>query len=283
MIRFIMKHLIIVAKEDNNTNIIHSELIDQSHNEHVGNSLNFLDPHGEQYSNKNINNNSQYEDKLMKTSRLKRVYSICCWLVVIIFVTIAYVTKTNYLEYSNKPIVKQTQHCFVCDNYASLSDSSGFRPGPGTGLAWFGGKPVVGGWTSMSSNGNHLRNGLTSLQISRLCSERVNRSAIKLLIDSENYGKCENINYNGCAKIVTKSWRVRPQLGVPSLTAVVVSRTCAAIPEGYGVGCFNSVGGAGMRRTICYCRGNFCNYSVKTKEINKYFIIILVLIITTFQ
>lgn len=165
-----------------------------------------------------------------------------------------------------------------------MSDSSGFRPGPGTGLAWFGGKPVVGGWTSMSSNGNHLRNGLTSLQISRLCSERVNRSAIKLLIDSANYGKCENINYNGCAKIVTKSWRVRPQLGVPTLTAVVVSRTCAAIPEGYGVGCFNSVGGAGMRRTICYCRGNFCNYSVKTKEINKYFIIIiLVSIITTLQ
>ncbi|CAH8589955.1 unnamed protein product [Schistosoma mattheei] len=146
-----MKHLIIVAKEDNNTNIIHSELIDQRQIEHVGNSLNFLDPHGKQCSNKNVNKNSQYEDEVIKTG----VYSIRCWLVVISFITIAYVTKTNYLEYSNKPIVKQTQHCFVCDNYASLSDSSGFRPGPGTGLAWFGGKPVVGGWTSMSSNGNH--------------------------------------------------------------------------------------------------------------------------------
>ncbi|CAH8656163.1 unnamed protein product [Schistosoma rodhaini] len=218
-----------------------------------------------------------------KTFRLKHAYSICCWLVVIIFVAIAYVTRTNYLKNSNKPIVKQTQHCYVCDNYASLSESSGFRPGPGTGLAWFGGKPVVGGWTSMSSNGNQLRGGLTSLQISRLCSERVNRSAIKLLIDSENYGKCENINYDGCVKIVTKSWRVRSQLGVPSLSAVVVSRTCAAIPEGYGVGCFNSVGGAGMRRTICYCRGNFCNHSVKTKEINKYFIILLVSVIATSQ
>ncbi|CAH8576610.1 unnamed protein product [Heterobilharzia americana] len=160
-------------------------------------------------------------------------------------------TPTNYRR------TRITQRCFICDNYASLASDSGFRPGAASGLAWFGGKPVVGGWTSMSSNGNQLRGGLTALQVSRLCSERVNRSAIQLLIDSDNYGECENINYDGCAKIVTKSWRVKPQLGVPTLAAVVVSRTCAAIPEGYGVGCFSSVGGAGMRRTVCYCRGNF--------------------------
>ncbi|CAH8553057.1 unnamed protein product [Schistosoma turkestanicum] len=245
----------------------------------IVNSFNFLTYYRKRYSDTNLVIRNQHQQrKLIKI----HTYSACCWLVVTIFITLAYVTKKNFSEYSNNRIVKQTQRCFTCDNYASLSENSGFRPGPGTGLAWFGGKPVVGGWTSMSSNGNQIRSGLTALQVSRLCSERVNRSAIKLLIDSENYGKCENVNYNGCAKIVTKSWRVRPQLGVPLLAAVVVSRTCAAIPEGYGVGCFKSVGGAGMRRTVCYCRGNFCNYSTKTKEINKYFIF-LVLIIIAFQ
>ncbi|KAH8856211.1 Palmitoyltransferase-like protein [Schistosoma japonicum] len=220
----------------------------------------------------------QYQCRLIRAFHLKQIYSVWCWLFVFIFITLAYVAtliQKEYFNASNKQITQSVQYCYICDNYASLSADFSMRPGPGTGLAWFGGKPIVGGWTRISSNGNQLQNGLTSLQMSRLCSERVNRSAITLLIDSDNYGKCENINYNGCAKIVTKSWRVRSQLGVPVLTAVVVSRTCATIPEGYGVGCFNSVGGAGMRRTICYCRGNFCNDSRKTKEIRNYFIIFL--------
>ncbi|CAH8862329.1 unnamed protein product [Trichobilharzia szidati] len=182
---------------------------------------------------------------------------------------------SDILNWNRKRI---PQRCYICDNYASLVSDSGLRPNPGSGLAWFGGKPVVGGWTSMSSNGNQLRGGLTALQIARLCSEKVNRSAIKSLIDSDNYGKCENINYDGCAKIVTKSLRVKPQIGVPKLSAVVVSRTCAAIPEGYGVGCFNSVGGAGLQRTVCYCRGEFCNGSTTLRHKNVFYLIFFIMI-----
>lgn len=161
-----------------------------------------------------------------------------------------------------KPTSKVPLKCYICNNYASVE--TGVRPGAASGLAWLDGKPVIGGLSKQSSDGNTL-DGLTAIQAAKLCSERVDRTAMQALIDSNEYGVCPNVNYNGCAKIVTKSYRVRPQVGKSMLSAVVVSRVCAVIPVAMGVGCFQTAGGAGVRRTVCYCEGNFCN----TSDLNK--------------
>ncbi|KAA0197100.1 Palmitoyltransferase [Fasciolopsis buskii] len=154
--------------------------------------------------------------------------------------------------------------CYECDNYASVGAET--RPSAASGLVWMGGKPVLSGQTILSSSGTVMGSSLTALQASRLCSETVNRTAMRRLITSKSYGKCSGVRYDGCAKLVTKSYRVKSQLGRLVLSAVVVSRMCAHIPEGMGVGCFDSVGGAEMRRRLCYCRGNFCNRAYRRKS-----------------
>ncbi|CAH8648017.1 unnamed protein product [Dicrocoelium dendriticum] len=180
-----------------------------------------------------------------------------------------------------KPTQKVPLRCFVCNNYASVE--TGVRPGPSSGLAWLDGKPVIGGLSKQSSNDINTVDGLTAVQTAKLCSEHVDRTKMTALIDSKDYGVCPNVNYNGCAKIVTKSFRVRPQVGKAMLAAVVVSRVCAVIPEAMGVGCFQTAGGAGMRRTVCYCEGNFCNTSNIITPVPFTFIIMCTLLLFAYR
>ncbi|GAA54817.1 hypothetical protein CLF_105500 [Clonorchis sinensis] len=169
--------------------------------------------------------------------------------------------------------------CYICDNYASVEPGASISAA--SGLAWLGGKPIAGGWSESGSAGTN-QNGLSATQAARLCTERVNRSRIRALIGSHDYGECPNKSYDGCAKIVTKSYRVKAQIGYPVLSAVVVTRTCAVVPSGMGVGCFRSAGGAGMRRTICYCRGDFCNFSERNTVTSHIFTLLLTLYISNF-
>ncbi|KAF5404656.1 hypothetical protein PHET_01725 [Paragonimus heterotremus] len=205
------------------------------------------------------------------------VYACCAAFVVLTVASLFGYYQSAYLTNSaGQPVSRLPTRCYTCDNYASVE--TGVRPGVGSGLAWLDGKPVQGGWSKLSSHGVNS-NGLTAVQASRLCSERVNRTRMRRLIDSQDYGECPNANYDGCVKLVTKSYRVKAQIGVPVLSAVVVSRTCAIIPEAMGVGCFDSVGGAGMRRTICYCRGNFCNSARKHRLSRSDLLLIMFVIV----
>ncbi|TPP61786.1 Palmitoyltransferase [Fasciola gigantica] len=190
------------------------------------------------------------------------------WTTLLSVLTASVVGLFGLATFQTKPHAVQstgTVRCYQCDNYASVGAEA--RPGVASGLAWMGGKPVLSGQTILSSSGTLVASSLTALQASRLCSEKVNRTAMRALITSNSYGTCSGFAYDGCAKIVTKSYRVKSQLGRLVLSAVVVSRTCAHVPEGMGVGCFDSVGGAEMRRRLCYCRGDFCNRTSSRKQL----------------
>ncbi|CAL8085237.1 unnamed protein product [Calicophoron daubneyi] len=168
--------------------------------------------------------------------------------------------------------------CYQCDNYANVAPSA--NAGNNKKKVALEGVPVFGGRTVVSS-GDQIAGGLTQLQVSNLCTEKVNATKMRALIHSQKYGTCPNIHYDGCVKLVTKNYRVKPQLGRPVITAIVVSRECAMIPKGMGIGCFNSIGGAGLYHTMCYCRGDFCNSSLCLKRCHFIFLCIFVFIVFT--
>ncbi|VDP75736.1 unnamed protein product [Echinostoma caproni] len=200
------------------------------------------------------------------------------WTTVLSLLTATFVGLCGLATFHEKPRVirstKEELRCYTCDNYASVG--SGGRPGAASGLAWMGGKPVLTGQTAQSNTGS-MNGGMNAIQASRLCAEKVNRTAMRALITSKSYGLCSGVAFDGCAKIVTKSYRIKPQAGTLILSAVVVSRTCAHIPEGLGIGCFDTVGGAEIRQRICYCRGPFCNGTAKNKAITGWTSLLIIL------
>lgn len=91
-----------------------------------------------------------------------------------------------------------------------------------------------------------------------LCQEFVNRTALAE-IQSPSDDVCSNGSFNGCFKMVTKSYRLISNEGRKQLSATIVTRNCAEIPRIVPLGCYKTVGGASMERETCYCEGNYCN------------------------
>ncbi|VDL60234.1 unnamed protein product [Hymenolepis diminuta] len=94
-----------------------------------------------------------------------------------------------------------------------------------------------------------------------LCQEVVNRTAlaeIQVPLDDD----CGDSLYDGCFKMVTKSFRMVPNIGREALSVTVVTRNCAELPKNLPLGCYKTFGGAGMEREICYCKGNYCNSAI---------------------
>ncbi|PAA92909.1 hypothetical protein BOX15_Mlig027592g3, partial [Macrostomum lignano] len=87
---------------------------------------------------------------------------------------------------------------------------------------------------------------------------------IEARITDSNQADCGGADYDGCVKIVTRSYRYhidREGVGMrapETLISTVVTRDCAEIPKAMGVGC-HMLYGAGSTTEMCYCKGDYCN------------------------
>lgn len=91
-----------------------------------------------------------------------------------------------------------------------------------------------------------------------MCQEYVNRTAFAET-ETPSSDICNNGSYNGCFKMVTKSYRFISNKSRNQLIATIVTRNCVDIPRSFPLGCYKTWGGAGMERETCYCKGNYCN------------------------
>ncbi|VDN13505.1 unnamed protein product [Dibothriocephalus latus] len=143
--------------------------------------------------------------------------------------------------------------CYRCDNYANLMIGKNINAQKDVVMInQFGGN-VIGAGGVGSEFGTQA--------MGELCAERVNRSALADFQSGDDF--CEENRYNGCFKMVTKSYRVAAGLGREQLVVTVVTRNCAEIPETISLGCQKIYGGAGMVRELCYCKGDYCNGMAK--------------------
>nr|CDS27186.1 conserved hypothetical protein [Hymenolepis microstoma] len=94
-----------------------------------------------------------------------------------------------------------------------------------------------------------------------LCQEVVNRTALaetQVPLDDN----CGDSLYDGCFKMITRSFRLVPNIGQERLSVTIVSRNCAEIPKDLPLGCYKTFGGLGMERELCYCKGTYCNSDI---------------------
>ena len=139
--------------------------------------------------------------------------------------------------------------CYKCNNYAYIMD--GRELNSNTDLErGEGGAVEVGGALGVAVD--------IEEPIEVLCQEFVNRTALaetQSPVDDD----CGDSRYNGCFKMVTKSYRLTSNVGREQLSVTIVTRNCVEIPPSIPLGCYKTFGGAGMERETCYCKGNYCN------------------------
>ncbi|KAM7537676.1 hypothetical protein Aperf_G00000066070 [Anoplocephala perfoliata] len=139
--------------------------------------------------------------------------------------------------------------CYKCSNYAHIMEGQQLFPGSDVERSESGGVEVSGA-LGIAVN-------LDSQQ-EVLCREFVNRTALAET-QSLSHDDCGDSLYDGCFKMITKSYRLTSNVGREQLSVTIVTRNCVELPKGMSLGCYRSFGGAGMERVICYCKGNYCN------------------------
>ncbi|VDM03714.1 unnamed protein product [Schistocephalus solidus] len=147
------------------------------------------------------------------------------------------------------PDPMQPATCYRCDNYLNLMVGKNINAQKDVEMTGQFGGSVVGAGGIASE--------LSKPEDVDLCAEYVNRSALVSLQSDGDF--CEEHRFNGCFKMITKSYRVTAGLGREQLVVTVVTRNCAEIPETISLGCQKIYGGAGMVRELCYCKGDYCN------------------------
>lgn len=139
--------------------------------------------------------------------------------------------------------------CYKCSNYAHVMEGRQLSSNIDVERSESGGIEV-GGALGIAVDVEDQR------QV--LCQEFVNRTALAET-QSPSDDDCGDSLYNGCFKMVTKSYRLISNVGREQLSATIVTRNCAEIPKSISLGCYKTFGGAGMERETCYCKGNYCN------------------------
>ncbi|KAL7055417.1 hypothetical protein AAHC03_022648 [Spirometra sp. Aus1] len=139
--------------------------------------------------------------------------------------------------------------CYRCDNYFNLMFGRRINSQEDVQMVGPFGGSVIGAGGIASEFGRQ--------EEADLCAEYVNRSALVSFRSDGDF--CEEQRFNGCFKMITKSYRVTAGLGREQLVVTVVTRNCAEIPETISLGCQKIYGGAGMVRELCYCKGDYCN------------------------
>ncbi|KAM7537919.1 hypothetical protein Aperf_G00000066115 [Anoplocephala perfoliata] len=139
--------------------------------------------------------------------------------------------------------------CYKCNNYEQILEGRQLSSPSDVKRSESGGIQVSGAIGVGVDVGN---------QKQILCREFVNRTALAAT-RSLSKDNCGDSLYDGCFKMITKSYRLTPNLGRERLIVTVVTRNCAELPKGMSLGCYRSFGGAAIERVICYCKGNYCN------------------------
>ena len=139
--------------------------------------------------------------------------------------------------------------CYKCNNYAYIMDGRELNSNTDVERG-DGGAIEVGGALGVAVDIDDPREGL--------CQEFVNRTALAET-QSPADDDCGDSLYNGCFKMVTKSYRLTSNIGREQLSVTIVTRNCVEIPRSIPLGCYKTFGGAGMERETCYCKGNYCN------------------------
>ncbi|VDN98547.1 unnamed protein product [Rodentolepis nana] len=145
--------------------------------------------------------------------------------------------------------------CYKCSNYFHIMD----------GREVYSNIDVLKGESGGTENSGY-RGVARDVEDPRqeLCQEVVNRTALaetQVPLDDD----CGDSLYDGCFKMVTRSFRLVPNVGRERLSVTIVSRNCAEIPKNLALGCYKTFGGLGMERELCYCEGTYCNSDVSMK------------------
>lgn len=143
--------------------------------------------------------------------------------------------------------------CFKCSNYDHIMDGMKINSNVDVEIEE-GGGAEVGGGLGIAVEIEDPRQ--------ELCQEFVNRTALDDT-KSPDDDDCGDSLYNGCFKMVTKSYRMTANIGRELLSVTIVTRGCVEIPNTIPVGCYKTFGGAGMERETCYCKGHYCNSGIR--------------------
>ncbi|KAM7538051.1 hypothetical protein Aperf_G00000065685 [Anoplocephala perfoliata] len=143
--------------------------------------------------------------------------------------------------------------CYKCSNNPYIKNARKLVPDVVLNSNKSGGSEVVLGGASDVKD-----------PLQELCQEFVNQTALAES-KSPSDDVCSNGSFNGCFKMVTKSYRLISNEGRVQLSATIVSRNCVEIPRIVPLGCYKTNGGASMERETCYCKGNYCNAVVKIR------------------
>ncbi|VDO14474.1 unnamed protein product [Rodentolepis nana] len=139
--------------------------------------------------------------------------------------------------------------CYKCSNYAHIMDGRELNSNIDIERGE-GGGAEVGGALGIAVEIEGPRQ--------ELCQEVVNRTALAETQVLSN-DDCGDSLYNGCFKMITKTYRMTSNIGHELLSVTIVTRNCVEIPKGFPLGCYKTFGGGGMERETCYCKGNYCN------------------------
>ncbi|EUB62159.1 hypothetical protein ECG_04149 [Echinococcus granulosus] len=139
--------------------------------------------------------------------------------------------------------------CYKCNNYAHIMDGRELSSNIDVEHSEGGAAKVEGALGVAVDVDNPQQ---------ELCQEFVNRTALAET-QSPADDDCGDSLYNGCFKMITKSYRLTSNVGREQLSVTIVTRNCVEIPRSIPLGCYKTFGGAGMERETCYCKGNYCN------------------------
>lgn len=146
--------------------------------------------------------------------------------------------------------------CYKCNNYAHIMDGRELNSKTDVEHDGAGGVEI-GGALGIAVEIEDPRQ--------ELCQEFVNRTALAET-QAPSDDDCGDSLYNGCFKMVTKTYRMTSNIGREQLSVTIVTRDCVEIPKSIPLGCYKTFGGAGMERETCYCKGNYCNSALPIHE-----------------